>query len=152
MEQQANNYFTPELVFELTKMMVSEFGFLQPGEELTKQLKYYQQNNWRVDKIPECYRRYLSNSVHAPNIHSNYLREFMGALMDATGEYAVQFISHIVDVALVEDTITIFLDLDNDKCHRVAMWFFHGTTIDREKLDLYKDKFFDITNRKPNRV
>lgn len=153
MAEQASNYFNPELVFELTKMMVSEFGYLKPGKELTKQLMYYEQNNWTISKIPECYRRYLTNSIRSPDIKNVYLQCFLGALMDATRNCgAVRFIESIEDVAIVDNEITIFINSEGRDMDKIGDWLFHNKRVDRSKVQLYNDKQIVLTNRKPQKV
>ncbi len=150
---ETNKYHSPELLFELTKIMVGEFGFLKPQNEVTRQSAFYEQRSWPVEKIPESFRRWMQNEFRTPDIQSDYLRCFLAALMDATRNCgAVRFIEEIEDVAVVNNEITIFINSERRDIDKIGNWLFHSTLVDRSKMQPYFDKQIILTNRKPNKV
>lgn len=142
-----NPYQSPELIKQLTYIVVSEFGYLHPMETVQKQLAYYESRHWKPEQIPDALRRLLPNSYREPDISSAYLRSFIGALIQATGDKAVTFVNFIEDVAIVDNEIHVFFRQPAPWLEQTAKWFFHSSNIDRQPLQLYNDKNIIFSNK-----
>ena len=142
-----NPYQSPELIKQLTHIVVSEFGYLHPMELVKKQLQYCETKHISIDYAPDMFRRFMQHDYREPDISSAYLRSFIGALIQATGDKAVTFVNFIEDVAIVDNEIHVFFKKPAPWLEQTAKWFFHSSNIDRQPLQLYNDKTIIFSNK-----
>lgn len=148
-----------QLQFELTKIAVSEFGYLHPNTMVNKTILYFDTNHWSVRDAPMSFRKYLNGEHREPDVTSENLKRLLGGLMECVQrEKAVAFINQIEDIYLDTDEETqteylclVFYNKSEQWLLQTVHWF-NGCT-DFNKWKEYTDLHVSFkTKPRPRRT